>query len=302
MVELIESLRAELARLGSWALQYWTQLVWVSGWLVAIVSWFRHTAQIEFQTVEREPEDEIGVEAVNVGKAAATNIEINWRPFSPCTLRTWPRSILLRSDQALSLVFVIDQLDLMTYQIPEFSVVPAPLGYLELTYAGRFRWRTKRGFSLLTSSQLGSFGKEAVYLESLSIIPLRVRYAWVNRIWRWLTQQARKERKTRISREKRNAEWFARSRAVLASKGIHPQPNGYDRDRLLAELGVRRWEWKFGPGGDGYEVRADKTWWPSTSSMIEFSAPTLEEALVKVLASAIQQDEEQLPASSSQAM
>ena len=86
---------------------------------------------------------------------------------------------------------------------------------------------------------------------------------------------------------------MAKVKADLAEQGISVEPQSPDDavfQRLLEELVRRGWALKFDSYGSGYTVKAEKSWWPSSSQTIRTYGDTREDAAMVALAHALSVD------------
>lgn len=219
---------------------------------------------------------DIVLKVANVGGSVASDVRLTWNQRSRCTMKPVPQPLMLLIGEHRLFEFSVHPLDLIMGHTDDRN-----LGWLVLTYS-EGGWRRKRsGRSLVVahSTPIPLDLRRIPRKQLREIIPI---------IGKIADERSEKQRTRQFN------EWLQRAKADLVERGI-PVEAEQDGDdvlgRLLGELGSRGWAWDYAPGGFGYEVVADKTWPPSSSLRIRFSASTPEDAAALVLARAIEEDE-----------
>lgn len=247
------------------------------------------------------PTDEtFHVRVANIGKQTVSNIQFEWIPRSSMTMEPSTQSRYLRPGDTLRLTFTIDPM-VVIYQKVHMGGRPSPrtdaLGYLVLTYR-RLLGRSRAGFSIMPNRHLAS----RPLASAIELGPLPHKSLRESAIVRWLDLRLgfkeRRERRLRQQWEREDAAELARAWRALGRHGIEPRADESARiveDRLLDELSLLGWTWEWSQHSDRYRVTLSKTWPPSTSSKIIREGRTLEEAVVKALASALDDEEEYAP-------
>jgi hypothetical protein len=229
--------------------------------------------------------DESGfvITATNIGERAARQVRTEWFPESSCELHPPAQPYTLRPDTEKSLAFTVRPIDLIL-RIGQ----PAPrrrLGSLVLTY--RHGWRRRRvGCSLVVATR--DTGHAQTVIDFTPLPPKRLRdvLPFVGRIADARAAQAR----ARLVAAK-----LAKAKADVEEQGIPLEPQSPEDDvfrRLLEELARRGWTREFESYGSGYTVKAEKSWWPSSSRTIRTYADTREDAAMVALGHALSADKE----------
>jgi hypothetical protein len=229
--------------------------------------------------------DESGfvITATNIGERAARQVRTEWYPESSCELHPPAQPFTLLPGTEKGLTFTARPIDLIV-RIGR----PVPrrrLGSLVLTY--RHGWRRRRvGCSLVVATRDTGHAQTVIDFTPLppkrlrDVLPFlgRIADARAARAWARLVTAN-----------------LAKAKADVEEQGISVEPQSPEDDvfqRLLGELVRRGWAWEFESYGSGYMVKAEKSWWPSSSKMIRAYADTREDAAMVALAHALSADKE----------
>jgi hypothetical protein len=288
--EWTQSIIRLIADIATWLADYQAPLALLISALALFKSFQRKTPQLELglERIDDLVGDESSVilRLTNVGERAASDVQVTWVQQSRCTMRPVPQPFTLPAVDHRLFEFTVRPIELIM-RIGRADDARR-LGFVVVTYGGG-GWRRRRvGRSLMMAERKAGSAPSPITLTRLPRPRLRDLIPAFRRM-----ADARAER----DHARRFAEWLTSSKAYLVARGIPVVPQEKDDDvfrRLLGELGSRGWAWEY-ESGDGYMIKAEKLWLPSSSWTIRYIAETREDVAALVLAAAMQQDAEQSP-------
>lgn len=266
----------------------------ILGPLVFVAKYWSDRPKLVFRLEASDADDEMIVRITNIGKRAANDIDLMWRPGTIIHFDPTPTPSYIKPDESVSVFFSAKAFEILTHKVfvEDKSSRQRPLGSLEVRYR---RWpflQHRGGFSFYTSKTVPPRPVAAgLRLGKLPRRTVKELMPWIV----WIEEKsgfaAIREHRRQEDRTRNYQTAIDRAREVLEQHGFNIADPQVTSDALLDALAESGWSWEFGPGDGGYEVKAEKKWYPSSSYLISMWGVSLLDAAVRTLACAIEEDE-----------